>query len=107
MQQAETVQVWGDAAGCLVKVVQKQEKFQTTTWLFDDDYRSLPRSRCKLAPPTAAFPTELGTYAYAGSADDVDENLLVLLHALGDSHLPYAKLASTLALPQVKPSFYT
>jgi hypothetical protein len=46
MQQAETVQVWGD--GCLVKVVQKKEQLETTTWLFEDDFRSLPRSHHKL-----------------------------------------------------------
>jgi hypothetical protein len=100
MQQAETVQVWGD--GCLVKVVQKKEQLETTTWLFEDDFRSLPRSRRKLAPPQAAFPIELGTYEYAASADGVDENLFLLLHGLGDSHVPYAKLARTLALPQVR-----
>jgi hypothetical protein len=98
----ETVQVWEDAAGCLVKLAQKQEPHESTTWVFDDDYRSLPRSRRKLAPPKAAFPIELGTYEYSTSADGVDENLLLLLHGLGDSHLPYAKLARTLALPQVK-----
>jgi hypothetical protein len=107
MQQAETVRVWGDAAGCLVKLTQKQEQLDTTTWVFDDDYRSLPRSRRKLAPPKASLPTELSTYEYATSADGVDENLLLLLHGLGDSHLPYAKLATTLALPQVKHTLAT
>ena len=34
------------------------------------------------------------------SADSVDENLLVLLHGLGDTHALFAALASTLALPQ-------
>ncbi|KIP10747.1 hypothetical protein PHLGIDRAFT_196338 [Phlebiopsis gigantea 11061_1 CR5-6] len=34
------------------------------------------------------------------SEDGVDENLLILLHGLGDTHKPFAKLGTTLQLPQ-------
>ena len=39
-------------------------------------------------------------FSYAPSDDDVDENLLILLHGLGDTHVPFANLGKKLKLPQ-------
>lgn len=39
-------------------------------------------------------------YHYRGSADGVDENLLVLLHGYGDTHKELAKFGANLRLPQ-------
>jgi hypothetical protein len=39
-------------------------------------------------------------FCYTPSNDDVDENLLVLLHGLGDTHAPFANLGKQLKLPQ-------
>ncbi|KAF9233902.1 hypothetical protein BU15DRAFT_90177 [Melanogaster broomeanus] len=40
------------------------------------------------------------TFSYAPSPEGTDENILILLHGLGDSHAPFAKLARSLNLPQ-------
>ncbi|KAI0632624.1 hypothetical protein C8Q77DRAFT_1271766 [Trametes polyzona] len=39
-------------------------------------------------------------FAYTPSDDGTDENLLILLHGLGDTHIPFAKLGRQLHLPQ-------
>ncbi|EJU04692.1 hypothetical protein DACRYDRAFT_47218 [Dacryopinax primogenitus] len=39
-------------------------------------------------------------YSYAPSNDGTDENLLILLHGLGDTELPFANLGRSLKLPQ-------
>ncbi|KAG8974694.1 hypothetical protein FRB90_009719, partial [Tulasnella sp. 427] len=39
-------------------------------------------------------------FAYFPSDDGTDENLLILLHGLGDTHLPFAKLGKSFKLPQ-------
>ncbi|KAF7720867.1 hypothetical protein EC973_005888 [Apophysomyces ossiformis] len=39
-------------------------------------------------------------FDYAPSSDNVDLNLLILLHGLGDTSKPFARLASKLKLPQ-------
>ncbi|KAF8589449.1 hypothetical protein K439DRAFT_1645068 [Ramaria rubella] len=39
-------------------------------------------------------------HIYHPSADGVDENLLILLHGLGDTHVPFSKLGKQLHLPQ-------
>ncbi|KAI9460683.1 Alpha/Beta hydrolase protein [Boletus coccyginus] len=39
-------------------------------------------------------------FSYTPSDDGTDENLLILLHGLGDSHTPFAKLGRSLHLPQ-------
>jgi len=39
-------------------------------------------------------------FSYTPSDDGVDENLLILLHGLGDTHAPFANLGEQLKLPQ-------
>ncbi|KZP30753.1 hypothetical protein FIBSPDRAFT_850204, partial [Athelia psychrophila] len=56
-----------------------------------------PLPRKKPAPKVAAIPVP---FAYAPSDDGTDENLLILLHGLGDTHVPFAKLGRSLKLPQ-------
>ncbi|KAF8802354.1 hypothetical protein BYT27DRAFT_7112696 [Phlegmacium glaucopus] len=41
-----------------------------------------------------------GQFFYAPSDDGTDENLLILLHGLGDTHIPFSKLGKSLKLPQ-------
>jgi hypothetical protein len=53
--------------------------------------------RTKLAPQQRSIPMP---FTYTASDDGTDENLLVLLHGLGDTHLPFAKLGASLKLPQ-------
>ncbi|KAJ7056994.1 hypothetical protein C8F01DRAFT_1211126 [Mycena amicta] len=60
-----------------------------------DQVNALPR--IKPAPRKAKIPVP---FSYAASDDGTDENLLVLLHGLGDTHIPFFKLAKQLKLPQ-------
>ncbi|KAF5376085.1 hypothetical protein D9615_007731 [Tricholomella constricta] len=53
--------------------------------------------RVKTAPTKASIPTP---FSYIPSDDGTDENLLILLHGLGDTHLPFTKLGRQLKLPQ-------
>ncbi|KZT57901.1 hypothetical protein CALCODRAFT_495548 [Calocera cornea HHB12733] len=54
-----------------------------------------------LSPKRKASPEKLPlTYAYTPSNDGTDENLLILLHGLGDTELPFANLGRSLKLPQ-------
>ena len=39
-------------------------------------------------------------FDYSPSLDGIDQNLLILLHGLGDSKTPFAKLGQQLKLPQ-------
>lgn len=39
-------------------------------------------------------------FSYIPSDDGTDENLLILLHGLGDTHLPFTNLGRQLKLPQ-------
>ncbi|KAF9494339.1 hypothetical protein BDN71DRAFT_1375415, partial [Pleurotus eryngii] len=39
-------------------------------------------------------------FSYTPSDDGIDENLLIFLHGLGDTHIPFAKLGRQLKLPQ-------
>ncbi|KXN85604.1 hypothetical protein AN958_11092 [Leucoagaricus sp. SymC.cos] len=39
-------------------------------------------------------------FSYIPSDDGTDENLLVLVHGLGDTHIPFAKMGRQLKLPQ-------
>ncbi|KAK7042452.1 hypothetical protein R3P38DRAFT_2890569 [Favolaschia claudopus] len=39
-------------------------------------------------------------FFYAASDDGTEENLLILLHGLGDTHIPFSKLGRQLKLPQ-------
>ncbi|EIN14486.1 alpha/beta-hydrolase [Punctularia strigosozonata HHB-11173 SS5] len=61
-----------------------------------DDY-SLNEPRVKPPPQPHSIPVP---FAYFPSDDGTDENLLVLLHGLGDSHEPFASLGRQLRLPQ-------
>ncbi|KIJ51440.1 hypothetical protein M422DRAFT_58933 [Sphaerobolus stellatus SS14] len=49
--------------------------------------------------PTPTVPKPLGQI-YLPSDDGTDENLLILFHGLGDTHLPFSKLGKQLHLPQ-------
>lgn len=53
--------------------------------------------RRKPPPNSARIPVP---FEYTASDDGTDENLLVLLHGLGDTHVPFAKLGRSLNLPQ-------
>ncbi|KAI0037092.1 hypothetical protein K488DRAFT_39890 [Vararia minispora EC-137] len=59
--------------------------------------RGPPSSRVKPIPKSSAIPAP---FTYVPSDDGTDENLLILLHGLGDTHLPFAKLGRSLNLPQ-------
>jgi len=53
--------------------------------------------RTKPAPKSSKIPL---VFSYTPSDDGTDENLLILLHGLGDSHAPFTKLGRSLRLPQ-------
>ncbi|KLO09755.1 hypothetical protein SCHPADRAFT_813738, partial [Schizopora paradoxa] len=53
----------------------------------------------RVKPPPKASGIKV-PFEYAPSADGIDENLLILLHGLGDTHKPFAKLGKQLNLPQ-------
>jgi len=53
--------------------------------------------RVKPSPKNSKVP---GQFFYAPSDDGTDENLLILLHGLGDTHIPFSKLGKSLKLPQ-------
>lgn len=54
-----------------------------------------------LSPRQKAEPKDLPVpFFYHASDDGTDENLLILLHGLGDTHLPFSKLGLSLKLPQ-------
>ena len=57
----------------------------------------------KPAPSAALLPPLLAAapWEYAPAPDGVEENLLLLLHGLGDRPAAFAKLAQQMALPQV------
>ncbi|KAJ7756925.1 hypothetical protein B0H16DRAFT_1537426 [Mycena metata] len=54
-------------------------------------------SRVKKPPRTEKIPVP---FFYAPSDDGTDENILILLHGLGDTHIPFSKLGRQLKLPQ-------
>ncbi|KAJ7507200.1 hypothetical protein B0H11DRAFT_1970674 [Mycena galericulata] len=53
--------------------------------------------RVKPPPRTEKIPVP---FFYAPSDDGTDENILILLHGLGDTHIPFSKLGRQLKLPQ-------
>ncbi|KAJ3868917.1 hypothetical protein EV359DRAFT_60271 [Lentinula novae-zelandiae] len=55
------------------------------------------RLRVKKSPQISDIPL---LFSYTPSDDGTDENLLVLFHGLGDTHIPFAKLGRQLKLPQ-------
>ncbi|PFH53420.1 hypothetical protein AMATHDRAFT_73266 [Amanita thiersii Skay4041] len=54
-------------------------------------------SGVKPAPKSSKVPVP---FTYIPSDDGIDENLLILLHGLGDTHIPFAKMGRQLKLPQ-------
>ncbi|CAE6529593.1 unnamed protein product [Rhizoctonia solani] len=56
-----------------------------------------PAGRSKVRPTRAGIGLE---YVYTPSDDGVDENLLVVLHGLGDTMAPFVSMAKQLKLPQ-------
>ncbi|KJA14560.1 hypothetical protein HYPSUDRAFT_72507 [Hypholoma sublateritium FD-334 SS-4] len=58
------------------------------------------RAEHSASPRVKQAPKLAGAFFYAPSDDGTDENLLVLLHGLGDTHAPFAKLGKSLKLPQ-------
>jgi len=55
------------------------------------------RPRIKVPPQSTCVPVP---FSYTPSDDGTDENLLILLHGLGDTHAPFSKLGLSLKLPQ-------
>ncbi|PCH37400.1 hypothetical protein WOLCODRAFT_84130 [Wolfiporia cocos MD-104 SS10] len=53
--------------------------------------------RTKEPPKSSSIPVP---FTYNPSDDGTDENLLILLHGLGDTHIPFGKLGRSLKLPQ-------
>ncbi|KAI0753778.1 hypothetical protein C8Q74DRAFT_1211068 [Fomes fomentarius] len=53
--------------------------------------------RVKTPPKSSAIPVP---FVYNPSGDGTDENLLILLHGLGDTQVPFGKLGRQLHLPQ-------
>lgn len=53
-----------------------------------------------MAPDPARFPSLLRVFSYVPSPDGLNENLLILLHGLGDTHKNYESLGRTMAVPQ-------
>ncbi|KAH9474827.1 putative hydrolase [Psilocybe cubensis] len=53
--------------------------------------------RVKPSPKKSKIP---GSFSYTASDDGTDENLLILLHGLGDTELPFSKMGKSLKLPQ-------
>ncbi|THH28518.1 hypothetical protein EUX98_g5673 [Antrodiella citrinella] len=56
-----------------------------------------PSPRVKLPPQANVVNVP---FDYTPSDDGTDENLLILLHGLGDTHVPFARLGKQLKLPQ-------
>ncbi|GAQ84429.1 hypothetical protein KFL_001880220 [Klebsormidium nitens] len=56
--------------------------------------------REKRAPIREDFPEGLREYVYERSVDGVEENLLILLHGLGDTCKPFTTLGKRMNLPQ-------
>ncbi|KAG6878007.1 hypothetical protein C0992_008754 [Termitomyces sp. T32_za158] len=55
------------------------------------------------SPRVKKAPTKINIsvpFSYTASDDGTDENLLILLHGLGDTHLPFGNLGRQLKLPQ-------
>ncbi|KAG6335176.1 hypothetical protein ID866_3920 [Astraeus odoratus] len=59
---------------------------------------SFTSSPHKKPPPDSSKITV--PFSYTSSNDGTDENLLVLLHGLGDTHIPFTKLGRSFNLPQ-------
>ncbi|CAE6480133.1 unnamed protein product [Rhizoctonia solani] len=56
-----------------------------------------PVPRTKVRPTRAGIGLE---FVYAPSDDGIDENLLIVLHGLGDTMAPFVRMAKQLKLPQ-------
>ncbi|KAI0299449.1 hypothetical protein B0F90DRAFT_1631368 [Multifurca ochricompacta] len=60
---------------------------------------SLDAARPRVKPPPQSSAIS-APFSYSPSDDGTDENLLILLHGLGDTHLPFSKLGRSFKLPQ-------
>lgn len=63
----------------------------------------LQESPSDLSPKVKSHPSKSLLpipFAYFPSDDGTDHNILILLHGLGDSHVPFGKLGRSLKLPQ-------
>eukprot|EP00611_Tribonema_gayanum_P026763 TRINITY_DN6448_c0_g1_i1.p1 TRINITY_DN6448_c0_g1~~TRINITY_DN6448_c0_g1_i1.p1 ORF type:complete len:292 (+),score=65.16 TRINITY_DN6448_c0_g1_i1:126-878(+) len=56
--------------------------------------------RRKQQPEPSTFPEGLRVFSYLPSEDGVDENLLIMLHGVGDTHRPLLQLGRSFHLPQ-------
>lgn len=52
------------------------------------------------SPFSSCFPPEVQNFTYHESADGLNENLLLLLHGVGDTNAPFAKFGAQMQLPQ-------
>ncbi|EQC28228.1 hypothetical protein SDRG_14052 [Saprolegnia diclina VS20] len=102
MNVGETVQA-GDGVGEVVQVhakgravLLKSSATQHTRWYFAHELSPVERS-VALAPER--FPTPLQTFSVQPS-DTSNENLVVFLHGLGDTHAASFALGQAMALPQ-------
>ncbi|TFK75647.1 hypothetical protein BDN72DRAFT_831971 [Pluteus cervinus] len=59
--------------------------------------KATPTPRSKPAPKTTKIAVP---FTYSPSDDGTDENLLIILHGLGDTHVPFSRMAKNLKLPQ-------
>ncbi|KAJ3759682.1 hypothetical protein EV360DRAFT_94015 [Lentinula raphanica] len=65
------------------------------------DVHLRPADQSSQTPRVKKAPSKLPlSFSYSPSDDGTDENLLVLLHGLGDTLVPFAKLGRQLKLPQ-------
>ncbi|KDO24943.1 hypothetical protein SPRG_09587 [Saprolegnia parasitica CBS 223.65] len=102
MNVGQTVQA-GDGVGEVVQVhaegraiLLKCSRSQRTRWYFPHELAPIERS-VALAPER--FPTPLQTFSVQPS-DTSNENLVVFLHGLGDTHAASFALGQAMALPQ-------
>ncbi|KAF8497583.1 hypothetical protein F5888DRAFT_299855 [Russula emetica] len=65
----------------------------------DVDIGSTRRSRPRIKPPPQSSVIS-APFSYLPSDDGTDENILILLHGLGDTHVPFIKLGRSFKLPQ-------
>lgn len=102
MNVGQTVQA-GDAVGEVVQVhaeghavLLKSDATQRTQWYFAHELAPVERS-VALAPER--FPKPLQTFRVHAS-DTSNENLVIFLHGLGDTHAASFALGQAMALPQ-------
>ena len=83
---------------CIRFLNAKDQSAQTAWYFYDRFIEAFQWSNDAL--PKEYFPHELATFKYSGSQDGVNENLLILLHGLGDSEKAYYDFGKRMELPQ-------